>query len=305
MKAEDKNQNAYYGVDVLEKLAVIYQQLYLIPGENSAELYKKIVLKGENATKKELSHFIKSEWDSLLTEETPAGPVLVLTLHERADFELFLHIIGNRCMPYEVPKTQGAAIFDGLNNWQKIKQHKEAFLRDEMKKGNLFPDWLAEFRRFTADKKNYTDSLIVLSCGPYSNISAKHFGFTKEQWLAYSHDIRKYHECTHFICRRMFPKKVDAVWDELVADAVGIYAAFGAFDMEMEEAFLGIRDGVYIGGRLQNYADEKSPQELSKTIHIVLISFCKIFQIKTGAHPYEMAIVLENQKEALWDGIKN
>lgn len=296
-----QNHNVYYGREALARLAETYQQLYLIPGENSAELYKRIVLRGEDAPVKELSHFVGSERDNLTEEETPAGSVLVLTLQERADFELFLHIIGNRCMPYEVPKTQGAFIFDGLNNWQKIKEHREKFFNDAMQEGNLFPDWSTEFRRFTADKKNFKDALIVLSSGPYSNIQAKRFGFTDDKWLEYSHNIRKYHECTHFICRRMFPEKIDAVWDELVADAIGIYAAFGTFDMDMEEVFLGIQDGEYIGGRLQNYADEKNIYELSKKIHAVLKLFCDVFQNKAGVLPYEMAIILENKKEDLWD----
>ncbi len=296
----DKTDIAYYGYDALGHLAETYQQLYVAPGENSGDLYKSIVLRGEDAPEKDLSHFIRSKQDSLAAEDTPAGPVSVLTLHERQDFELFLQIIGNRCMPCEVPVTQGASIFDGLINWVKIRQHKEEYIKKSAQEG-IVPDWPAEFRRFTSDKKNYTDALIVLSCGPYSNIPAKRFGFTEDQWLKHSHDIRKFHECTHFICRRMFPQKIDAVWDELVADAVGIHAAFGAFDMEMEEAFLGIQDGAYIGGRLQNYASEKCPSELSKTVHRVLQAFCGVFQNNAGLSPYEMAVKLEDQKEALWD----
>ena len=40
---------------------------------------------------------------------------------------------------------------------------------------------------------------------------------------------------------------VDAVWDELIADAVGLYAAFGCFDPETEKRFLGIKDRRCIG----------------------------------------------------------
>ena len=68
--------------------------------------------------------------------------------------------------------------------------------------------------------------------------------------------FRRYHELTHVICRRLYPGDVDPIRDELVADAVGLYAAFGHFDPEMEKLFLGIRDGRYVGGRLENYTDE-------------------------------------------------
>ena len=97
------------------------------------------------------------------------------------------------------------------------------------------PDWNAEFRRFTADKSNYQDTLIVLSAGPYSNVAAADAKMPEEEWLEKSIIIRQYHECTHVICRKRWPDKIDAVWDELVADAIGIYAAYGRFDAGLEE----------------------------------------------------------------------
>ena len=300
MENNQKNLT-YRGSDALKVLAETYQQLYLRPGENSAEAYKNIVLRGANAPEKDLSHFITSGSDSLVYETTPAGEVPVLTLHERADFELFLQIVANRCMPYDIPATQGASILDGLTNWQKINQHKAEFFEQSMRDGNPFPDWGAEFRRFTSDKRNFKDVLIVLSTGPYSNISADVLGFSDEEWIEHSHAIRKAHECTHFICRRLYPKKIDAVWDELVADAVGIYAAFGRFDLKTEEIFLGISDGRYTGGRLQNYdCGGLTLDELAEKVHKVLLSFCDIFAMHNGAIPYEAAVALEEQKENLW-----
>lgn len=46
-------------------------------------------------------------------------------------------------------------------------------------------------------------------------------------WLQKSQVIREYHKCTHFIWRNLYPEKTDAVRDELIADAIGIYAADG------------------------------------------------------------------------------
>ena len=42
------------------------------------------------------------------------------------------------------------------------------------------------------------------------------------------------------ICRKLYPDRIDAVWDELVANAGGIRAAFGRFDAKTEKIFLGI-----------------------------------------------------------------
>ena len=53
-----------------------------------------------------------------------------------------------------------------------------------------------------------------------------------------------------------YPDNIDAVRDELIADAVGLYAAFGYIDIELEKKFLGIRGTAYTGGRLENYTDE-------------------------------------------------
>ena len=78
------------GADAIKTLAEICPQLYLEPGPAGAEEYKKIVECGEQPQSRSLSHFTCSEDDLLTEETTPAGNVSVITLHNRADFELFL-----------------------------------------------------------------------------------------------------------------------------------------------------------------------------------------------------------------------
>ena len=289
------------GKAAIEHLAEVYQQLYLRPDETGAAEYHRIVRTGAEANQKSLAHFHGDERDRLYREETPAGSVLVLTLYMRADFELFLQIMANRCVPQEIPATQGAAILDGVVNWQRIRRHQEAFFQQEIAAGNLFPDWPSEFKRFTADKRNCKDALIVLSVGPYSGIPAERLGLDLEEWTERSHVIRRVHECTHFVCRRLYPGKIDAVWDELVADSVGIYAAFGAFDLSMEEVFLGIAEGRYVGGRLKNYAGDADPDALAKIAHSTLLRIGEVFGEHPKDSPYDIAIALEEQKEKLWN----
>ncbi len=243
---------------VVKRLAETYQQLYIAPGEDAGEKYAEVVKKGTKIKDGSLEHFLTDERDSLEYEDTPAGKACIITLFNRADFITFLQIMGNRCMPVPIPETQGASILDGVINWEKIRDHRDEFISAELRKGNTHPDWAGEFKRFTSEKDNYTDSLIVLSIGPYSGISAGQVGIPAGKWLEKSYNIRRYHECTHFICRRKYPDKKDAIWDELVADAVGIYAAFDRFDPKMEELFLGIKDGRYEGGRLENYIEAET-----------------------------------------------
>ena len=284
------------GADVIRSLAEIYPQLYLTPGPDSAETYKKIVESGAMSPSTSLSHFRCTGEDSLIEEVTPAGPVPVITLHDRADFELFLQIMAHRCIPKDIPLTQGAAILDGVINWEKIRTHKTEFFL----KNGTDADWGAEFDRFTSDRKNFKDALVILSYGPYSAVSAEKTGFSDEEWLRLSHIIRKTHECTHFICRRLFPDKKEAVWDELVADAAGIFAAFGRFDSGFEELFLGIRGEEYSGGRLENYIDgDENRQDrlnsLAGKIHRTLAHFSDIAETCDPSDPYGFALRLEEE----------
>ncbi|MBR5336363.1 MAG: hypothetical protein IK152_00060 [Lachnospiraceae bacterium] len=296
------------GRAVIEELAEIYRQLYLKPGEEGQKEYPDIVRRGMEPDVKDLSHFISDERDQLTFEITPAGIVLVIVFYKREDFITFLQIMGNKCAPIEIKDSQGASLLDGVINWNKINSHREEFFRSEMEKGNIIPDWASEFKRFTSDDSNYLDTLIVLSVGAYSAISADRVGYGEEEWLDLSHKIRMFHECTHFMCRKRYPEKIDAVWDELVADSVGIYGAFGRFDKDMAKLFLGVRDGRYVGGRLANYvkADTEEEKEqilqgLAARVEIILEEFAKIIDGHPGAGPFEVAEILEATKERLYD----
>lgn len=294
------------GKEAMETLARRYPQLYLDPrNEGAEEACLNAVRRGIMPETEDLLHFHGDSRDRLEILETPAGPVEVLTLYDRADFELFLRIIAYRCGPQEIPKTQGASTLDGIINWPKIREHQEQWLREQREKGIAEPDWEAEFAAFTADRKNYRDLLVVLSAGPYSNVPAEAAGLSEEAWITASYTIRKYHECTHVVCRRLYPEQISAVWDELTADAVGLYAAFGRFEPEREEQFLGIRDGRYTGGRLQNYTEDAcdpgKTDRLAEKISAVLQEFKKIIEKKAPEDPFALIPVLESRQKDLWE----
>lgn len=263
---------------VLEALARDYAQLYLNPDRDSQDTYRRVVLSGEEPASRQLGHYVGSEHDSLETVDTPAGPVRVLTLGNRQDFELVVRgLMAAKNGPLAVvPKSQGAATFT-VFNWPRIKRHLAQFPEEERK---------AEFRRFTSVRENYTDMLVVLSRGPYSNVDAGAVGVVEETWLELSDTIRRYHELTHVICRRLYPADVDAVRDELVADAIGLYAAYGRFDPATEELFLGIRDGRYVGGRLENYTEE--PELLAPSIADDLRHMKAVIDVRSGVEPFAL-----------------
>ena len=296
---EDQQKKSITGAEVLPGLAETYGQLYLTPDEAGRAAYRDVVLCGLDAPQKSLGHFLGDGRDSCLPEETPAGEVLVVTLHERQDFETFLRVMAYRCEQKPIPKSQGAAILDGVVNWTRIRAHKADFLR----RGGTEDGWSEEFQRFTAEKRNYKDALIVLSDGPYSAISARAVGMDEDAWLSASHAIRKAHECTHFICRRLFPEKIDALWDEIVADAVGLYAAFGRYDPALAALFLGVGPEGYTGGRLENYVSaeeedrKKALDRSAKKVYAVIEKLAEIVKGCGVTEPYSLAIRLEEEIE--------
>ena len=286
------------GADVLPFLADLYPQLYLKPGEPSAAEYRDVVLAGVEPSSHSLTHFCGSSDDSAVFVQTPAGCVLTVTLQERSDFECALQILAEKCQPIPIPATQGASMLDGLISWKKIRAHEAEYRSDP---SHTEADWDEEFRRFTSDKRNITDALILCSAGPYSAVAAECLGKNETDWLRESVVIRKYHELNHFICRRLYPERISPIWDELAADAIGIYAAYGSYDVNLAGIFLGIRNGVYRKGRLENYVNEPHPAEkqvkldsLAGKIHPVLLHFQDLFRTHPGITPFEAVNLLED-----------
>lgn len=189
---------------------------------------------------------------------TIAGRVEILTLTDRKDFVRALRQLAYRCEPAVIPDSVGAMTVRGLINWEKINQHRKKYIEAG---GEA---WSTEFKRFTSDKKNYLDTLILLSGGAYSNVSPEDIGLTESEWQEKSMTIRKYHELTHFICRTRRPDDVDVIRDEVLADLIGLKAAFGKYDPELAKRFLGIEGTDFReAGRLSYYVNQA---ELSEAV---------------------------------------
>ncbi len=267
---------------ILEILAAEYPLFYLNPDQDDQQTYRRVVLQGDEPQTKSLAHYYGDEYDCIETEDTPAGPVRVIVLGNRHDFELVIRgLMAARSGPKkEVLPSQGAAMLT-VFNWAKINAHLSSFPEEEQDE---------EFRRFTSVKENYVDMLVVLSRGPYSHIDAAQAGHSEEEWLALSDTIRRYHELTHVICRRLYPDDIKTIRDELIADAVGLYAAYGQFDPEKVKLFLGIRDGQYVGGRLENYS--KEPEKLTEQITAMLEQMKILIDAIPDAKPFDLIPVL-------------
>lgn len=233
---------------ISHRLARRYSQLLLpvAAGMSKTEAYKNAVLRGIFPEAEPI--IPGTAEDTFKQVETAVGSVGIWTLVKREDFVLAVQALAYRCEPKPVPDAVGAQYIGGLIDWEKIRCHKERYLSEGGQ------NWSQEFRRFTGDKRNYTDSLILLSTGFYSNIPPETVGLGAQEWKQKSMVIRKYHELTHFVYRKAYPGDVDVIRDEVLADCVGIQAAFGSYRRELAECFLGIQDGrVLPDARIRHY----------------------------------------------------
>lgn len=200
--------------------------------------------------------------DRLESFSTPAGEAEILFLASRADFEHALQALAYRCEPKPVPASMGASAISGLIDWGKLHAHED------------------DFNEFISDKKNYLSSLIVLSSGEYSAVSARSAGFGEAEWLEKSVTIRRFHELTHFISGRLFPQNKEALRDEVTADLIGILAAFGHCREDLSALFLGIEGEKYRpGGRLENYVGADALESEAQRAR-TLISELSAFAVK-------------------------
>lgn len=229
-----------------------YPQLTLAvkAGMSQSDEYKAITQRGRMPVALPYT-FSDCEATKLYTEHTEAGDVEILVLPDRGDFVRFVQVMAYRCEPREVPPSMGAITINNINNWRRIEVHKNEYLQSGK------TDWEEEFKKFTAVPQNYRDSIIALSNGAYSALPYTETSCeSDEEWIRASLTIRKYHELTHFVSRRLFPDNKETLRDEVIADSVGIVAAFGKYDISLAQRVLGIYgDEFRSGGRLSNYTE--------------------------------------------------
>jgi hypothetical protein len=179
--------------------------------------------------------------------QTWAGSVPVIQAGCREDFVTLLRAFTARNEPVPVPSSQGACIVSGYNNWDRVRRFRDDWIRD-----NPAGTFSLDLVRNRHDA--YQDRFILLSTGPYSGVPAEAVGLTHPDWLLLSQSIRREHECAHYWTRRVLSSMGNRVFDELVADYCGLFAACGRLRADWLLRFLGLdaaSGGVH--GRLPNY----------------------------------------------------
>ena len=244
---------------VMQEMAYRYNQLYLTPekGVSGTGVYSDIVRYGklppeidEKIKNEGLSGFKCSEKDKLFSENTPAGMVDILFLQERSDFERFVQVMVYSCEPAAVASKIESAEILGVTNWRKIENH----MNDYLSNGGSNLSWRDELRKFTNNKKNYQDTILVIGSGGYCGLTAEEAGFEKDTWEEISVKIKIYSSCARYIVRKLFSDYKDIIWEEMLADCAGLLYATGRYDVSLAKKFFGVSGKGYDRrGKLINF----------------------------------------------------
>ncbi len=112
-----------------------------------------------------------------------------------------------------------------------------------------------------------TTRFIILSAKPYSNVTAEELGLDEADWLEKSVFLRRGHECTHYFTKQVYGVSNNIVHDEIMADFIGMYEAFGYYKADWFLKFMGILPGN--GKRLDVYIKDLNPENQDDIISLV------------------------------------
>jgi hypothetical protein len=250
-------ESAQVGVFAVLKKTLVQLHFPIKAGISASQDYQDAVRRGVStedmteATGLELKY---PERLHLSVHQTPAGRMPVLVTAGREDFASLVQALTMKNEPGPVPSSMGAATVSGYNNWERIRRYRERW--EENNPDDFFEiKWQEEFRRILPKKELYQDRFIILSDGPYSAVAAEDMGFSEDDWRDLSLIIRRDHECTHYFTRRLFASARNYLFDEIMADYMGIVAAAGRYRVDWLLRFLGLESYPHYreGGRLGNY----------------------------------------------------
>ena len=238
-------------VDLWLELRQHCPQLLIAPRPDAhlSEQYSRLVLRGRRPTDEDIEQapsLVDPEGLRLSIAQQPCGAVPVLDVVHRDDFDLLLRCLAYRCEPAAMPLSVHAQAIDGLIHWGLIR----------------------EVNRSTRCQ------LLILHQAPYSSLSLASLPVPLDQqrWIEASQRWRLEHELTHLACQCLLGEMRINLYDELIADALGMLAALDCFDADLFRQGLGLsEEGVLQpGGRAQAYVGALHPDDRSRAYQSVL-----------------------------------
>jgi hypothetical protein len=212
-------------------------------GISSTAAYREVTLKGASVKQSPLAGVLQLEAPEEIQafmHQSLAGAIPVIVAPRRNDFISLIQALIYRNEPQIIPDSMGAAMVQGLNNWDRLERLRRLpFFSPEMLQNRTL----------------YQDRFILLSKIPYSNVAAKDMKLAESEWLDASFRIRLEHECAHYFTLRQFGVMTNNMHDELIADYLGICTIKPIFDASWFMRFIGLENfpKLRADGRLRNY----------------------------------------------------
>lgn len=220
-------------------------------GMNEEPAYRLSTRSGEMPpVDMEPAEIVDPEGVELLIAESIAGAVPVIRARDRRDFVTLVQVLARRNEPQDIPDSMGACLVKGLTNWDRVARYREAWAAKADDASHTA--WQKEFRRIVPQKELYKDTLLILSHGPYSSLSAADAGRDEAEWLSESLTIRQHHECFHYLTLRLFGLIRSNLLDEVLADLMGLLAAHDEYREELALTLLERRLSLYQGDLSEN-----------------------------------------------------
>ena len=226
-------------------------QLWIMPreGASSSEVYKRLVLKGEvpNPSDRDSALHLNDPGGFVVSlVDHPCGTFPVIDINDQIDFLNVVRCLAYKCELESIQESVHAQAVSGLIHWGLIKMIN----------------------------KNERSQLIILHNAPYSSLqeSVVPGRPTWNQWLLLSRRWRLEHELTHLATKLLAGEMRLNLFDELIADTLGMLFAIDTFSADLFIKGLGINvDGnLNEGGRCHTYIKQLEQKDSQAAIKFVV-----------------------------------
>tara|TARA_B100002051_G_scaffold276463_1_gene324746 strand:+ start:1007 stop:1963 length:957 start_codon:yes stop_codon:yes gene_type:complete len=233
------------------------------PEARQSDTYKRLVLRGETLAP-EVIHAAPKLKDpggvSLGMAEHPCGALPVMTFPNHDDFVLALRCLAHRCEPVSINSSVHAQAVTGLIHWGLIRHLG----------------------------RNQRCQLLMLHEAPYSSLphTCVRGNVTPGEWVKKSMQWRLTHELTHIACQKLVGEMRINLFDELIADALGMLDALHYFSADLFRLGLGLTSEGKLrdDARAHVYLKKLEPQSHFAVCKMVLLRAAELeFLLAQGA----------------------
>lgn len=199
----------------------------------------------------------------------PCGAIPIIEIIDDEDFQNVVRCLAYRCEAKEIQASVHAQAVSGLIHWGIIK----------------------------TINYNERSELIILNPAPYSSLPSSIIPGTptKKRWLNLSQIWRLEHELTHIATKRLVGEMRLNLFDELLADELGMIKTLELFSAELFRLGLGLNvDATATSdGRVHTYIKKLAPEDSKLACRYVLNRAKELVDLlKARAIPAEQMVLL-------------